>query len=235
MNESIIRDLIKYMDVEENAAIQYIQTEHRMKLGLFWGIQEGSRVLEIGCGTGKNTEFLQTKAERLVAADFSPEMLERAKAKIRAEHVEFRQMDFWVGEWDLEFTNPDGSIGHAENRVTRDAHGDCVITEHFRQPNGGPGGADYTGSSFSTYDRGSRSWRQMWVDNQGGLFDLRGGPVTGAGHVFELVNIEPRGPDRRTMRMIWQDVTPDSLVWRWQAKADDGIWRDAWVLRYRRR
>ena len=40
MNESIIRDLIKYMDVEDNAAIQYIQTEHRMKLGLFWGIQE---------------------------------------------------------------------------------------------------------------------------------------------------------------------------------------------------
>lgn len=50
MNESIIRDLIKYMDVEDNGAIQYIQTEHRMKLGLFWGIQEGSRVLEIGCG-----------------------------------------------------------------------------------------------------------------------------------------------------------------------------------------
>lgn len=51
------------------------------------------RILEIGCGTGKNTQFLQTKAERLVAVDFSPAMLERAKAKIRAEHVEFRQMD----------------------------------------------------------------------------------------------------------------------------------------------
>lgn len=58
MNESIIRDLIKYMDVEDNAAIQYIQTEHRMKLGLFWGIQEGSRVLEIGCGQGDTTAVL---------------------------------------------------------------------------------------------------------------------------------------------------------------------------------
>ena len=50
-------------------------------------------VLEIGCGTGKNTEFLQTKAKHLVGADFSAEMLERAKAKITAENVEFRQMD----------------------------------------------------------------------------------------------------------------------------------------------
>ncbi|WFR61450.1 class I SAM-dependent methyltransferase [Paenibacillus amylolyticus] len=58
MNERIIRDLIKYMDVEDNAAIQYIQTEHRMKLGHFWGIQEGSRVLEIGCGQGDTTAVL---------------------------------------------------------------------------------------------------------------------------------------------------------------------------------
>ncbi|WP_342572858.1 class I SAM-dependent methyltransferase [Paenibacillus sp. FSL R5-0749] len=58
MNETIIRDLIKYMDVEDNAAIQSIQTEHRMKLGHFWGIQKGNRVLEIGCGQGDTTAVL---------------------------------------------------------------------------------------------------------------------------------------------------------------------------------
>ena len=50
-------------------------------------------ILEIGCGTGKNTEFLQTKAKKLVGADFSAAMLERAKAKITVANVEFRQMD----------------------------------------------------------------------------------------------------------------------------------------------
>lgn len=58
MSQTIIRDLIQYMDVEDNAAIQYIQTEHRLKLGLFWGIKEGSRVLEIGCGQGDTTAVL---------------------------------------------------------------------------------------------------------------------------------------------------------------------------------
>lgn len=50
-------------------------------------------ILEIGCGTGKNTKFLQTKAEHLVGADFSAEMLAKAKEKITAENVEFRKLD----------------------------------------------------------------------------------------------------------------------------------------------
>ncbi len=50
-------------------------------------------VLEIGCGTGKNTMWLLTKAKNLVGADFSNEMLAQAKAKINADNVEFVQTD----------------------------------------------------------------------------------------------------------------------------------------------
>ncbi|MDQ3749372.1 MAG: class I SAM-dependent methyltransferase [Acidobacteriota bacterium] len=50
-------------------------------------------VLEIGCGTGKNTEWLLTKAKNLVASDFSSEMLAKAKGKITAKNVEFKQFD----------------------------------------------------------------------------------------------------------------------------------------------
>jgi ubiquinone/menaquinone biosynthesis C-methylase UbiE len=41
-------------------------------------------ILEIGCGTGKNTEFLATIAERVTAVDFSPGMLSQAAAKAEA-------------------------------------------------------------------------------------------------------------------------------------------------------
>ncbi len=54
---------------------------------------ENLDVLEIGCGTGKNTEFLQTKAKYLIGADFSEEMLAKAKEKITAENVEFKRLD----------------------------------------------------------------------------------------------------------------------------------------------
>ena len=148
---------------------------------------------------------------------------------------EYRQLDFWVGEWDVEFTNPDSSIGKATNRITKDAYGSCVIKEHFVQPGGAPDGGDFIGGSYSIYDAQTKSWRQMWVDDAGGMFDLRGGPVRGQRHRFELVNIEPRGPKQATMRMIWEDVTADSLTWRWQSRNQDGSWTDRWVLRYKRR
>ena len=56
--------------------------------------------LEVGCGTGKNTEWLVQKAEHVTAVDFSEEMLFRAKEKIRSTNVEFRQADI-NGEWNF--------------------------------------------------------------------------------------------------------------------------------------
>ncbi len=49
--------------------------------------------LEIGCGTGKNTEWLLSKAREVLAVDLSEEMLARAKEKINAAHVRFIQAD----------------------------------------------------------------------------------------------------------------------------------------------
>lgn len=54
---------------------------------------ENFDILELACGTGKNTEFLQSKAKHLTAVDFSEEMLEKAKLKITAENVDFKHSD----------------------------------------------------------------------------------------------------------------------------------------------
>jgi ubiquinone/menaquinone biosynthesis C-methylase UbiE len=49
--------------------------------------------LEIGCGTGKNTAWLVTKAKHITAVDLSGEMLAKAKEKIGNANVEFIQTD----------------------------------------------------------------------------------------------------------------------------------------------
>lgn len=54
--------------------------------------------LEIGCGTGKNTEWLLGIAEHVTAIDISEEMLLKAKAKIHTERVTFQQADI-TREW----------------------------------------------------------------------------------------------------------------------------------------
>lgn len=56
--------------------------------------------LEIGCGTGKNTEWLLQKATVVKAVDLSTEMLAKARAKIQNNNVEFIQADI-TEEWNF--------------------------------------------------------------------------------------------------------------------------------------
>lgn len=56
--------------------------------------------LEIGCGTGKNTAWLVTKAGKILAVDLSDEMLTKAKTKIQSDKVEFIQADI-NQEWNF--------------------------------------------------------------------------------------------------------------------------------------
>ena len=48
-----------------------------------------SNVLELGCGSGKNTEWLISKADKLIGLDFSSRMLELARKKISSKNVSF--------------------------------------------------------------------------------------------------------------------------------------------------
>lgn len=59
-------------------------------------------VLEVGCGTGKNSVWLAQKACRLLGVDLSPEMLAKAKSKVDFPHVSFGLADI-THEW--KFTN----------------------------------------------------------------------------------------------------------------------------------
>ena len=57
-----------------------------------------AEVIELGCGTGKNTEWLAARAAHVTAVDFSAEMLDKAQAKITSANVRFQQADI-TQEW----------------------------------------------------------------------------------------------------------------------------------------
>ena len=56
--------------------------------------------LEIGCGTGKNTEWLSQKAKQVTAVDLSEQMLAKAKEKITFHNVQFKQADI-TKDWSF--------------------------------------------------------------------------------------------------------------------------------------
>lgn len=58
-------------------------------------------VLELGCGTGKNTAWLITKAKFIIGLDFSEEMLSKAKSKINSDKIKFVQADL-KKSWEIQ-------------------------------------------------------------------------------------------------------------------------------------
>ena len=58
-------------------------------------------ILELGCGTGKNSVFLAKIASVVHAVDFSEGMIQKAKEKVPAENVHFSMMDI-TRRWDFE-------------------------------------------------------------------------------------------------------------------------------------
>jgi len=62
---------------------------------------EFENVLELGCGTGKNTNWLLEKAKRIIGLDFSQEMLNKAKEKISNEKVIFKKADL-NEDWEID-------------------------------------------------------------------------------------------------------------------------------------
>ena len=56
--------------------------------------------LELGCGTGKNTEWLLTICDQITAIDFSQGMLDIAKNKIKSANVQFIEADI-TKDWSF--------------------------------------------------------------------------------------------------------------------------------------
>jgi len=58
-------------------------------------------ILEVGCGTGKNTIFFSEIADKVYAIDFSEGMINKAKEKIKSQNVNFKQADI-TRNWPIE-------------------------------------------------------------------------------------------------------------------------------------
>jgi ubiquinone/menaquinone biosynthesis C-methylase UbiE len=71
----------------------------------------GQRVLELGCGTGKNSVWLASEARELVALDFSAGMLAVARERVGAAHARFVEHDIRA-PWPLDTGAVDVVVGN---------------------------------------------------------------------------------------------------------------------------
>ena len=172
----------------------------------------------------------------------SPAAQARPSGAVSAcERPEYRQLDFWIGDWDLIVRSPAGVAGgtrgpwteeRGENHVTA-VLGGCGIAESFRS-DGAPPAGRWAGLSLSRFVDAESRWRQAWIDDQGGFLTFAGGLEEGQMRLYG----EPRSKDGVTtqMRMVFANVTPESLHWTWERTTDGGAtWTPQLVIDYRRR
>lgn len=89
-------------DIDRNRTRDLDEQVTRRVLGML----RCNRILEIGCGTGKNTAFLAGIGRSVLALDFSEGMIKRARAKVLHEHVMFAVADI-SRSWPCESRSVD--------------------------------------------------------------------------------------------------------------------------------
>ena len=137
-------------------------------------------------------------------------------------------LDFWVGEWNLTWENPDGSIAEGYNQISKTLDGK-VIQENFEDPSSG-----FKGTSISVYNPKLEQWFQSWADNNGGFFSFYG-ELNGENPVFSTTaqNVDGHSVVRR---MVFKDITRDNFEWDWEVSSDGGLkWELKWRIHYTRK
>lgn len=123
-----------------------------------------------------------------------------------------RQLDFWVGEWEV-FAPNDVRVGESTIQLSLDH---CLILEHWRAS----GGAE--GRSFNGYDPTSKKWRQFWMSSRGGFTAYEGEQV-GAG--IRLIAQQTSPLIRMTL-----SPNPDGSVRQLAESSADG--GKTWTVQY---
>jgi tetratricopeptide (TPR) repeat protein len=144
-----------------------------------------------------------------------------AKAEPCRSRPEYRQFDFWVGDWNVVRT-ADGAVAgrsHVELVLNQ-----CVIFENWTDAHGG------AGKSFNIYNAATGRWHQTWVSAFGVRKDFDGGYRDGA------MRLQTHPDSSRAIeRITWYDFAPDSVRQVGEASSDGGgSWTPQYDLMYHR-
>lgn len=135
--------------------------------------------------------------------------------------AEYREFDFWIGEWEVY--SGDKRVG--ANRIERISEG-CALLETWRNAKG------VEGRSINAYDASAKRWRQFWAGGDGGVLRLEGGLVDAA---MVLEGVAPDASGKEVAQRITYTPLPDGTVRQlWEAADGKGGWTTSFDGNYRR-
>ncbi len=144
------------------------------------------------------------------------------------EDAEFRQFDFWVGDWDVVPSGSDVAAG--TSHISKEMGG-CVVWENWTSA----GVAGYFGKSYNTYNPNLHRWEQYWVDNAAGTMFFHGGLKDGVMDYWTDDIPQPNG-DVLRRHLQFFNLGQDRVRQFSQGSKDGGkTWAVEYDLTYNRR
>jgi len=176
-----------------------------------------------------NVQVLRTHPD-LEALRAEPRFAEAIARVEKAAHPcayqpEYRQFDFWIGEWDVFVTGTQNQSGTSSIQLILDS---CIIFENWT------GGNGYTGKSFNLYNAVEKKWQQIWVDSRGGIIQFTG--EARDGNLYYTADTPQPDGTRLLRRLTFFHQGPDQVRQFSEASTDGGkTWSPEYDLTYVRR
>ncbi|HKP70594.1 MAG TPA: tetratricopeptide repeat protein [Pyrinomonadaceae bacterium] len=132
---------------------------------------------------------------------------------------EFRQFDFWIGEWAPQ--NVQGvTVGTSSIQLILK---DCVIFENWNTPVS-------SGKSFNVYDTRDGKWHQTWVDASGLITHYVGGLV---GNDMVLTSESVLNGKKALAKMTFSKLPDGNVRQHGEGSSDDGkTWTTTFDFKY---
>ncbi len=151
-------------------------------------------------------------------------------AQLPCSKPEFRQFDFWVGEWEAFSPNGNKS-GDSKISIIIDS---CVILEEWTGTINQ--GITYKGKSFNSYNVATKQWQQTWTDNTGNTTEF----LRGEGSDGKIVYYADRVTDAKgnifKRRLTFTKLDNDKVRQFGEMSTDGGTtWKVEYDLEYRRK
>lgn len=144
---------------------------------------------------------------------------------------EFRQFDFWIGDWEA-FGKNGSKAGDSKISLILDS---CVILEEWTSASFQQG-LRYAGKSFNSYNAASKQWQQTWTDNTGNTTEFLRGEGSDGKIIYYADKVA--GPQGKNFmrRLTFTKLSDDKVRQFGEMSNDEGkTWIAEYDLEYRRK
>lgn len=143
---------------------------------------------------------------------------------------ESRQLEFWSGDWNIEWKINDIKLGRGKNIAGYILDG-RVFQENF---DGRPG-MNMQGKSWFVFDSRKKLWQQTWVNDQGEFTTFEGRFINGELIMNAVENEIGAALVEYEVRSVYRDIKDDSFIVEVQRRrAGTERWGIVWQFKYKR-